>query len=68
MSHTNPSTQYFSTPGDTLQREMSRTCKDYPVDFNCPVCGLKRGHPHNHTKCSKILQARYNANKSNVHV
>jgi hypothetical protein len=66
MSHTNPSTQYFNTPGNNLQRELDRHVKAYAIDFNCPVCGLKRGHPHNHTKCSKILQARYNANKSNV--
>jgi hypothetical protein len=66
MSHTNPSTQYFNTPGNDLQRELDRHVKPYTIDFNCPVCGLKRGHPNNHTKCSKILQTRYNAIKSNL--
>jgi hypothetical protein len=25
-------------------------------DKNCPICGLKRGFPIDHSKCSKILQ------------
>ena len=25
-------------------------------DMNCPICGLRRGRPNDHSKCSKILQ------------
>ena len=67
MSHTNPSTQYFNTPGDDLQKELDRHVKPYSIDFMCPVCHKKRGFPNNHTKCSKIMQARFlSENRSDV--
>ena len=30
----------------------------FNIDRICDICGKRRGHPFDHSKCSKIRQAR----------